>query len=120
MGEWYCDGKFSVCRQIFFQRYTIHGKNNSKTILCIFDLLLSKMRATYDRSFTMCSSLEMNHIQFPVTLNLLQSIQLQQLSQMRTLVAVSFICVSTFGKRFHHWACGYRILMVRSLLFIYE
>ena len=66
----------------------------------------------------MCSLLEMNQTQFFVTLSLLQSIQLQQLSQMWTLVVVFFICVQTSGKRFSHLACRYSIIMIRSLLMI--
>ena len=49
--EWYCDGTFGVCPQIFFHLYTIHARINSKTIPCIFGLLPSKTRITYDRFF---------------------------------------------------------------------
>ena len=50
--EWYYDGTFSVWPQIFFQFYTIHIRNNSKTIPCIFGLLPSKTKITYDRFFS--------------------------------------------------------------------
>ena len=64
--------------------------------------------------------LAMNHIPLLVTLSLLQLIQLQQTSQMRILVVASFICVPTSGKRFNHLACRYSIIMITSLLLIYE
>ena len=51
-GEWYCDGTFSVSAQIFFQLYTIHARINSKAIPCIFGLLPSKTRITYNRFFS--------------------------------------------------------------------
>ena len=49
-GKWYCNLTFSVCPN--FQMYTIHARNNTKTILCIFGLLPSKTRTTYDRFFS--------------------------------------------------------------------
>lgn len=91
----------------------ITAKQFSVFLICCLAKRGQHTTDPFRRYKTMCSLLEMNQIQFPVTLNLLQLIQLQQLSQMRKTTF-------PFGKRFHHWACRYRILMVRSLLFIYE
>jgi hypothetical protein len=49
--DWFCDGTFSVCPEIFFQLYTIHARSNERTTPCVFALLPNKTRATYERFF---------------------------------------------------------------------
>jgi len=50
--DWFCDGTFSVCPEIFFQLYTIHARFNGRIIPCVFGLVPNKTRATYERFFT--------------------------------------------------------------------
>ena len=50
--DWFCDGTFSVCPEIFFQLYTIHARSNERTTPCVFGLLPNKTRVTYKRFFT--------------------------------------------------------------------
>ena len=57
--DWYCDGTFSVCPEIFFQLYTVHARYQERTIPCIFGLLKNKTRITYERFFNELS----NHMQ---------------------------------------------------------
>ena len=47
--DWFCDGTFIVCPEIFFQLYTIHARSNERTIPCVFGLLPNKTRITYER-----------------------------------------------------------------------
>ena len=50
--DWYNDGTFSVCSEIFFQLYTTHAKSQERTIPCVYGLLPNKTGATYERYFT--------------------------------------------------------------------
>lgn len=54
--DWFCDGTFSVCPQIFFQLYTVHSRIGQKIFPCIFALLPNKTRQTYTRLFTEISN----------------------------------------------------------------
>ena len=47
--DWYGDGTFKVCPEIFFQVYTIHARTNERTIPCVFSLLPNKTEAIYRR-----------------------------------------------------------------------
>ena len=47
--DWYADGTFRVCPEIFFQVYTIHARANERTIPCVFSLLPNKTEDTYRR-----------------------------------------------------------------------
>ena len=49
--DWFCDGTFSVCPEIFFQLYTVHARVGQRIIPCIFALLPNKTRETYNRLF---------------------------------------------------------------------
>lgn len=53
--DWFCDGTFSVCPEIFFQLYSIHARSNERTIPCVFALLPNKRGVTYERLFNQLS-----------------------------------------------------------------
>ena len=47
--DWYADGIFKVCPEIFYQLYTIHGQQNGQIFPVVFCLLPNKTQATYRR-----------------------------------------------------------------------
>ena len=49
--NWFGDGTFKVCLQIFFQIYTIHAHINGRILRCIYVLLPNKTEETYTRLF---------------------------------------------------------------------
>ena len=49
--NWFGDGTFKVCPQIFFQIYTIHAQINGRILPCIYALLPNKTEETYTRLF---------------------------------------------------------------------
>jgi len=49
--DWFGDGTFKVCPDIFFQLYTIHARINQRVIPCVYALLPNKTRQTYERLF---------------------------------------------------------------------
>ena len=49
--DWFGDGTFKVCPEIFFQLYTIHAKVNQRVIPCAYALLPDKTQQTYTRFF---------------------------------------------------------------------
>ena len=49
--NWFGDGTFKVCPQIFFQIYTIHAHINGRILRCIYVLLPNKTEETYTRLF---------------------------------------------------------------------
>ena len=49
--NWFGDGTFKVCPQIFFQIYTIHAQINGRILHCIYALLPNKTEETYTRLF---------------------------------------------------------------------
>jgi len=49
--DWFGDGTFRVCPEIFFQLYTIHARINQRIIPCVYALLPNKTRQTYERMF---------------------------------------------------------------------
>ena len=59
--DWFCDGTFKVCPEIFFQFYTVHARSNGRVIPCVFGLLPNKTRDTYARFFTELT----NHVHQP-------------------------------------------------------
>ena len=51
--QWFGDGTFKVCPQIFSQIYTIHVLVNYEVLPCVFALLPSKAEIVYEQFFTM-------------------------------------------------------------------
>ena len=49
--HWYADGTFSVCPEIFFQLYTIHGRRDGTIFPCVLSLLPNKNESTCNRLF---------------------------------------------------------------------
>lgn len=49
--DWFGDGTFKVCPQIFFQLYTLHAKIGNRVIPCIYALLPNKQEETYHNFF---------------------------------------------------------------------
>ena len=49
--DWYADGTFKVCPEIFYKVYTIHAQVNGQILPCLFALLPNKQQATYNRFF---------------------------------------------------------------------
>ena len=49
--NWFGDGTFKVCRQIFFQIYTIHAQINGRILSWIYALLPNKTEEIYIRLF---------------------------------------------------------------------
>lgn len=49
--DWFGDGTFKVCPEIFFQLYTIHAKINQRVIPCVYALLPDKTQQTYTHFF---------------------------------------------------------------------
>ena len=102
-GEWYCDGTFSVCPHMFFQLYTIHVRNNSNTIPCIFGLLPSKARTAYKRFFSeiqndvLDTGNEPNAVLCDFELTAINSASV--IFPNAELGLVSFICVPASGKK---------------------
>ena len=47
--DWYNDGTFKVCPEVFFQLYTTHARVHGRTIPCVYALLPNKTGATYER-----------------------------------------------------------------------
>ena len=45
------DGTFKLCREIFYQIYTIHALNNNQVLPCVFALLPNKNEVTYNILF---------------------------------------------------------------------
>ena len=45
--QWFSDGTFKLCPEIFFQIYTLHALSNNEVLPCVFALLPSKTEATY-------------------------------------------------------------------------
>ena len=55
--NWYGDGTFKVCPEVFYQLYTFHAQRNSRIVTCIFALLPNKTEATYRRLMIAISNL---------------------------------------------------------------
>ena len=49
--NWFCDGTFKVCPDIFYQLYTIHAQVNGRVLPCVYGLLPNKTQNTYSRFF---------------------------------------------------------------------
>ena len=49
--HWYADGTFKVCREVFYQVYTVHGQQRTRNFPCVLGLLPNKAEATYTRFF---------------------------------------------------------------------
>ena len=47
--QWFMDGTFKVCPEVFFQIYTIHVLIKNQIFLCVFALLPNKTKTTYKR-----------------------------------------------------------------------
>ena len=45
------DGTIKLCREIFYQIYTIHTLNNNQVFSCVFSLLPNKNEVTYNILF---------------------------------------------------------------------
>ncbi|KAM7290495.1 uncharacterized protein ISCGN_027120 [Ixodes scapularis] len=54
---WFMDGTFKVTPSIFFQVYTVHGMYKDAVIPLVYALLPNKTEETYQRLFTVLSSL---------------------------------------------------------------
>ena len=50
--QWFGDGTFKLCAQIFSQIYTIHALVNHEVLPCVFTLLPSKTEIVYEQFFT--------------------------------------------------------------------
>ena len=50
--NWFDDGTFKVCPQIFFQIYNIHAQINGCMLPCIYVMLPNKTEETYTRLFS--------------------------------------------------------------------
>ena len=50
--NWFADGTFKTCPEMFYQLYTIHAMIDKRTVPCIYTLLPNKQQATYTRMFT--------------------------------------------------------------------
>ena len=50
--NWFMDGTFKVCPEIFFKIYTIHVLINHQIFPCVFALLPNKTEITYNRFLT--------------------------------------------------------------------
>jgi hypothetical protein len=50
--DWFGDGTFKVCPEVFFQLYTIHAKVGERVLPCIYALLPNKQEVTYNRLFS--------------------------------------------------------------------
>ena len=49
--NWFCDGTFKVCPDIFYQVYTVHAEVNGRLLPCVYGLLPNKTQNTYRRFF---------------------------------------------------------------------
>jgi hypothetical protein len=49
--NWFCDGTFKVCPDVFYQLYTIHALVNGRVFPCVYGLLPNKTQNTYSRFF---------------------------------------------------------------------
>ena len=49
--DWFGDGTFKVCPEIYFQFYTIHARVGDRIFPCIYALLPNKQELTYNRLF---------------------------------------------------------------------
>ena len=47
--DWYADGTFKICPELFYQLYTIHGQKNGQIFPSVFCLLPNKTEETYMR-----------------------------------------------------------------------
>ena len=114
---------FGVCFLIYFKKARPAKISEKQTFLTpdtqTYVCVSGVKKCLFFRNFGLFCFLETPVLRFAL-LPYYRSIQLRQPSQMRTLLVVSFICVQTSRKRFNHLACRYSIIMVRSLLFIYE
>ena len=50
--QWFADGTFKICPEIFFQIYSIHAQSNNEVIPCVFGLLPNKNEITYIQFLT--------------------------------------------------------------------
>ena len=51
-GQWFGDGTFKLCTEIFCEIYTIHALTNHEVIPCAFGLLPAKTQLIYERFMT--------------------------------------------------------------------
>jgi len=49
--DWFGDGTFKVCPEVFFQVYTVHAKIAERVLPCIYALLPNKQEVTYRQLF---------------------------------------------------------------------
>ena len=47
--QWFSDGSFKLCPQIFSKIYTIHALVNHEVFPCVFSLLPSKTEIVYEQ-----------------------------------------------------------------------
>ena len=66
--DWFCDGTFKVCPEVFFQLYTVHAKANERIYPCAFALFANKTQATYSRFFRELSNAVLNIGTAPFTI----------------------------------------------------
>ena len=45
--QWFGDGTFKLCPEIYFQIYTVHALSNNDVLPCVFGLLPSKTEVIY-------------------------------------------------------------------------
>ena len=71
--QWFGDGTFKLCPEIFYQIYTSHALINNEVIPCAFGLLPAKTQLIYERFMTTGMQLGMTRKVYLLILMLLQS-----------------------------------------------
>ena len=60
--QWFVDGTFRLCPQIFSQIHTIHALVNPEVLPCVFARLPSKAEMVYEQFFTtVCNAVRNNN-----------------------------------------------------------
>ena len=63
--NWYGDGTFMVCPEVFYQLYTFHAQRSGRIFPCVFALLPNKTEATYRRLRLMIAISNLTNGRFP-------------------------------------------------------
>ena len=107
--EWFVDGTFGVCPEIFHQLYTIHARlPNGKSVPAVYSLLPSKSSATYRRLLRVVAGNLDEHYPSVVHVDF-------ELAMIRELEGV-FPDVGIQGCLFHFCQCVWRHIQANSEL----
>ena len=64
--QWFGNGTFQLCPQIFSRIYTVHALVNHEVLPCVFTLLPSKAEIVYEQFFTtVCNAIRNNNCNDP-------------------------------------------------------